>query len=60
MGPPAIEDVVLKEPLTEFTATLSVDIFDGNLFLESVLPGQIGVQTFRLAVAGSERRERAA
>ena len=47
-----IEDVVLREPLTEFTATLSVDIFDGNLFLAPI--GWNGRRDFVVRVAGPE------
>lgn len=46
-----IDDVVLQEPLTEFTAVVSVDIFDGNLFLQRT--GWNGQRGFRVAIAGT-------
>jgi hypothetical protein len=52
MEPLAIEEVTLQEPLTEFTAQIAVDIFDGNLFLVRV--GWNGERDFRVGIAGPE------
>ena len=48
---PDTEDATLKEPLTELTAEMSVDIFDGNLVL--LRTGWDGMRGFRLALAGA-------
>ena len=50
-----IEEVMLREPLSELTATLSVDIFDGNLFVERVMQGQCGAREIALRIAGPDK-----
>lgn len=45
-----VTEVVLQEPLTEFTAAMSVDIFDGNLRIDEVPYN--GCRTFVVTVAG--------
>lgn len=50
MSAAEIEEVTLREPLTEFTAQLAVDIFDGNLFLRPI--GWSGTRGFVIEIAG--------
>jgi len=57
MDATAVHEVTLMEPLTELTAMLSVDIFDGNLFVERVMPGQCGTREIALRIAGPQRSE---
>lgn len=45
-----IEVVTLAEPLTEFTAQMWVDIFDGNVFLVPIPTA--GTAACALAIAG--------
>ena len=55
-----MDTVILAEPITEFTAEMTVDIFDGNLFLTPVpwdgcagsvseLPGQMVMAYLKLS-----------